>query len=117
MGDNQAAAASKRRPSFLKWVILIGPILGVLIIIGGPLIQRQRAAAQKQSCIANLKQIEGAIHSWHLENKKSQTDTVDFEEVSKHLRGGVPPVCPAGGTYTVTTVSERPRCSIPGHTL
>ena len=40
------------------------------------LLTRARTTAQKNACIANLKQIDGAVQQWALENKKSGTATV-----------------------------------------
>lgn len=75
----------------------------------------------KKVCISNLRQIEGAIESWALENKKTEgNSTVGAERaINAFLRGGQAPVCPAGGTYIYGKVGEAPRCTLAasGHTL
>lgn len=75
------------------------------------------------ACITNLKQMQGAIEQWALETKRSTNDLVSITDISgsptnyirllinKELK------CPAGGTYSITTVGEAPRCSVAGHTL
>lgn len=80
----------------------------------------QPGQAQKNSCIANLKQIDGAVQQWTLENKKVEADRYSLQDRSllAFLRGSVLPLCPAGGSYVHgSTVSASPTCSIPGHTL
>ncbi len=74
--------------------------------------------ARKNSCIANLKQIDGAIQQWALENRKVAASPVDMRGVVEYLKGSVLPLCPAGGVYRPgPTVSGVPTCTIPGHTL
>ena len=38
------------------------------------------------------------------------------EAVYKYFKDGVPR-CPSGGEYELTTVAEKPTCTIEGHTL
>lgn len=75
-------------------------------------------AALKNACIANLKQIDGAIQQWALENRKVAASPVNMRGAAEYLKGSMLPLCPAGGIYTPgSTVSGVPTCSIPGHTL
>jgi hypothetical protein len=74
----------------------------------------------KHECIANLKQIDGAVQQWALEHKKVSTDTYSLSDNNLlcYLRGSVLPLCPLGGTYSpAANVSGYPTCSVPGHTL
>lgn len=74
--------------------------------------------ARKNSCIANLKQIDGAIQQWALENGKVAASPVDPQGFLSYLRGSMLPLCPSGGTYRPgATASGAPTCNIPGHTL
>ena len=75
-----------------------------------------RTQAQLNACINNLRQIDGAIQQWALENRQPATARVTPADVVRYL-GGVMPVCPAGGVYTLNTVSTPPTCSVPGHVL
>jgi len=75
-----------------------------------------RTQAQLNACINNLRQIDGAIQQWALENRQPATARVTPADVVRYL-GGVMPVCPAGGVYTLTTVIIPPTCSVPGHAL
>ncbi|KAF0168313.1 MAG: Uncharacterized protein FD161_4977 [Limisphaerales bacterium] len=83
---------------------------------------KARATAQKNACIANLKQLDGAVQQWALENKKAATDTYALTDttVLAFMKGSLLPACPGGGTYSAgATVSASPSCSLSGsgHTL
>ncbi len=90
------------------------PMLAAIAI---PNFVKARETAQKNACIANLRQIDGATQQWALENKKRPLDKVDREAVGAYLKNGVIPVCPKGGSYTLGTVKDMPKCTIPGHEL
>jgi len=69
-------------------------------------------------CIANLKAIDEAKGTWASENQKMNSDVPAEAEifgVTNYIREK--PVCPLGGKYTLGSMCEKPRCSIPGHTL
>ncbi len=77
-------------------------------------------APSKHSCISNLKQIDGGVQEWALENRKVATDTYTFADTNlmKYYRGSTLPICPAGGTYSPgKNVASAPRCIVPNHTL
>ena len=112
------------RESGWDWLIWVG--LGVLLALGVAVVLpnfiKARATPSKAACIANLKQIDGAVQQWALENKKVATDTYSLSDTTllAYLKGSVLPVCPSGGRYLPgLAVSGNPRCSIggPGHTL
>ena len=71
----------------------------------------------KTSCIANLKQLDGAKASWALENAVTNNDTIpkdsDLFGMTAYIRDK--PTCPQGGIYTIGSVGEYSRCSIPMH--
>ena len=70
------------------------------------------------ACVSNLRTLEGAKGTWALENNKMSNavpkDTDLFGD-TKYIREK--PVCPSRGTYTLGSVAEKPRCSIPSHTI
>jgi prepilin-type N-terminal cleavage/methylation domain-containing protein len=99
-------------------IMIVVAIIGLLAAIAIPNFVKARATAQKNTCIANLKQLDGAAQQWGLENKKATADTVTIAEASTFLKNEVVPVCPAGGGYSPTwTVGGAPTCNIAGHTL
>jgi hypothetical protein len=75
-------------------------------------------SAAKNDCINNLRLIDGAKQTWALEMGKQGTDTPAWADIQPYLNRGTNaamPKCPSGGTYTIGTVGERPKCSIAGH--
>jgi len=79
--------------------------------------QAAQAEALKNACIANLKQMDGATQQWALEKRMTANSAVNAEGILDYLKGRQFPICPAGGNYSVTTVKDAPRCTIPGHAL
>jgi hypothetical protein len=72
----------------------------------------------RAACIANLKQIDGAKAVWALEKQKGTNDVpADSDLFGKDNFIREKPVCPQDGTYKLGSVSEKPTCSIPGHSL
>ena len=71
-----------------------------------------------RSCQANLRTIDGLKASWALEidsiSNAIPTDA-DLFGYDKYIREK--PMCPAGGTYTLGSVNQKPHCSIPDHTI
>lgn len=111
-------------------LVLIGFSVGVLVLFALMLNNPAQVAelgsrwfgwqTPKQECISNLKQIDGAVQQWALENKKTATDTYSLSDTNllDYLRGSVLPRCPLGGVYSgAATISGCPLCTVPGHTL
>ena len=112
--------STNRKAGFtLVEIMIVVAIIGLLAAIAIPNFDKARTTAQVNSCIANLKQLDGAAQQWALENKKSGTDSVSAALVTDYLKGGAVPTCPAGGNYaTAFTVSGAPTCTVGGaHTL
>jgi hypothetical protein len=78
------------------------------------------AVNQRNACINNLRQIDGAKNEFALEKGKKNGDPVTEADIKPYIKldaNGNLPKCPAGGTYTIGKVGEPPTCSIPGHAL
>jgi len=72
----------------------------------------------KNACINNLRQIDGAMQQYALENKLSDTNSVTAEQIMPYLKRAEEVFrCPSGGTYTFGPVTNTPTCSIPGHAI
>ncbi len=94
-------------------IMIVVAIIGLLAAIAIPNFIRARTTAQKNACINNLRQIDGAIQQWALENKQGATAAVKFTDISSYLKNSV--ICPSGGTafsdsYTITDVQTKPVC-------
>ena len=99
-------------------IMIVVAIIGLLAAVAIPNLVKARKQAQTTACRANLKAIEGAKGVWALENKKGDNDVPgdgDLFGPDKTIRDK--PLCPAGGTYDIRSVAERPTCSAPDHTL
>ncbi len=91
-------------------------LLGLMIWFSIPIFRSAKVTAHRNACVANLKQLDGVRVSWSLENKKGPDDLVDIKSGAGYLRGGLMPVCPAGGSYQVKRVKDLPTCTL-GHAL
>ncbi len=103
-------------------IMIVVAIIGLLAAIAIPNFVTARATAQKNACIANMKQIEGAVQQWALEQKKVATSLWTITEVTllPFMKGSLMPTCPAtGSAYVGSTVAGNPTCSNAalGHTL
>ena len=98
-------------------IMIVVAIIGLLAAIAIPNFVRARTQSQKNACINNLRQMDGAKAQWALENKKVDSDTVGTTDIQSYLKGSVIPACPANGTFAVTTFSAAPTCTVAGHTL
>ena len=101
-------------------IMIVVAIIGLLAAIAIPNFVKARTASQKNACIANLKQIDGAKATWALEQKKNTTDTpvdTDLFGATSYIRDK--PSCPGGGTYALNDVGSKPTCtqSAAGHSL
>lgn len=99
-------------------IMIVVAIIGLLAAVAIPNLVKARKQAQKAACIANLKTIDGAKGIWALEMKKNDSDVptdADLFGLDKNIREK--PSCPAGGTYNLGAVSERPTCTVPEHAL
>jgi len=94
-------------------IMIVVAIIGLLATIAIPNWVRAREESQTKTCINNLRQIDGAVQQWALENKREQTATPVDTDILPYLKSEV--TCPAGGTafsdsYTLQSVSEKPLC-------
>ncbi len=94
-------------------IMIVVAIIGLLAAIAVPNFVRARTTAQMNACINNLRQIDGAIQQWALEQKKDTSATVTESDVTPYLKNSIS--CPSGGTvfsdsYTITTVAAQPIC-------
>ena len=92
--------------------------VGFVVISGTRWLVSGRTRAALSSCIAQLKQIDGAKSTWALEHQKTADDVPsDSDLFGAKAYIAHKPVCPRGGTYAIGKVGEYARCTIPHHSL
>lgn len=94
-------------------IMIVVATIGMLASIAIPNYVKSRATSQRNACINNLRQLDGAVQQWGMENKKAGTDTVRLSDATPYLKNSI--VCQSGGTstddsYAVTDVQTPPTC-------
>ena len=108
---------TNRKAGFtLVEIMIVVAIIGLLAAIAIPNFVKARTTAQKNACINNLRQIDGAKEQWALEKKQAPGAAIDQGEVDGYIKGGTPK-CPASGTYTYGAVDAPPTCNVADHVL
>ena len=63
-------------------IMIVVAIIGLLAAIAIPNFIKARQTAEKQACIANLKQIQGAVQVWALDNNKTGSDSMATSDLT-----------------------------------
>ncbi len=112
---------SKKSGFTLVEIMIVVAIIGLLAAIAIPNFVKARTTSQQNACINNLRQMDGAVQQYALENKLASTATYALSDLLPYIKltsTGTLPQCPAGGTYTAgADVTQPPTCSIAGHAL
>jgi len=107
-------------------IMIVVAIIGLLATIAIPNFVRARTKSQQNACIGNLRQIDGAVQQWALENKAGATSSVTVPDIEPYLGRGTGAVdsiiCPSAGSsasnfsasYSITRVDAAPTCKIGG---
>jgi hypothetical protein len=111
-----AVANGNQHPGTLLAVSAVIPA-SLVAAMALPAVAKAKSAAQRNSCIANLRKIDRAKKDWALENNKGDDALPKKTDLLPFLQPKQFPVCPSGGDYTLNPVSERPECSVDGHAI
>lgn len=105
----------RRRNGFtLVEMMIVISILAMLMAIATPSFVKTRDIARQNSCMANLKAIDGAKSQWAMENRKNDGDTVTWADLSpSYMKAQVN--CPWGYAYTLQPIGTPPYCPVVGH--
>ena len=90
-------------------IMIVVAIIGLLAAIAIPSFVRARQTSQKNACINNLRQIDGAVDQYAIENMLSTGQICTDVQVMPYLKKW--PDCPAGGFYPdILPVGTDPTC-------
>src|SRR5438270_11824591 len=106
-------------------IMIVVAIIGLLAAIAIPNFVKARTTSQANACINNLRQYDGAVQQYALENKLTSSATYTLSLLKPYIKldsGTQLPSCPANGTYSPgASVTNPPTCSLssssPPHTL
>jgi prepilin-type N-terminal cleavage/methylation domain-containing protein len=99
-------------------IMIVLAIMGLLPAIGIPNSVKARERSQTNTCIANLKQIEGGKEVWALEIKAAANATPTWSALyPDYIKSLSATNCPAGGTVAINSMTNRPTCTTSGHVL
>src|SRR5438874_9262010 len=112
---------SRKSVFTLVEIMIVVAIIGLLAAIAIPNFVRARTTSQQNACINNLRQLDGAVQQYALENKLSSSSTYTLANLYPYIKltsTGALPGCPAGGSYSPgASVTNVPTCNISGHAL
>jgi hypothetical protein len=77
-----------------------------------------RNTPSANSCLNNLRQIDGSKQQWAMDYSKTTNDLVAWDDIRPYLsKRGALPVCPGGGIYTLGRTDRPATCSIAEHQI
>jgi hypothetical protein len=75
------------------------------------------AVLRAKACGSSLTQIDLAKQMWQVDYNKPQDAMPTVANLNVYLPYRKLPKCPAGGTYVIGKLSQKPTCSIAGHVM
>ncbi len=98
-------------------IMIVVLIIGILMAIAVPNFIKARENSRRNSCIANLKQIDSAKEQYAMDQKLATGGAVTMANLTDPTTGYIKgaatgPLCPSGGAYTVNVVGTSPACSL-----
>ena len=99
---------TKKKGFTLVEIMIVVAIIGLLAAIAIPNFVNARQKAMQNACIANLKQIQGAVQVWAIDNSQA----ADAQPTRAQLEPNYIKTWPSenGTAYAVPAVDEDPAC-------
>jgi len=101
-------------------IMIVVAIIGLLAAIAIPNFVKARQTSQANACINNLRQMDGAVQQYALEQKLASSSTYTLSVIKPYIKldsNNNIPGCPASGTYSQgASVTNPPTCSLSGNT-
>ncbi len=108
--------ASRKAGFTLVEIMIVVAIIGLLAAIAIPNFVKARTTSQQNACINNLRQYDGAVQQWALENKQQSSSPYGLNSLKPYIKldsNQNLPACPAGGTYASGgNVTNSPTCTL-----
>jgi len=97
-------------------IMIVVAIIGLLAAIAIPNFVRARTTSQQNACINNLRQLDGAVQQYALENRLASTSSYTLSVLKPYIKLDSTsniPGCPGGGNYsTGGQVTNAPTCTL-----
>lgn len=101
----------KRKGFTLVEIMIVVAIIGLLAAIAIPNFIKARETAKKQACVANLKQIQGAVQVWALDGGMSGSNTMTTSDLTPgYIKSW--PKCGNTAYAVPTNVDADPVCPV-----
>ena len=96
-------------------IMIVVAIIGLLAAIAIPNFVRARTTSQTNTCIDNLRMIDGAKQQWALEQGQVGTALPQGSDIQPYLGrgGGVLPICPIDPQNSFATSYNMQDCQTP----
>jgi type IV pilus assembly protein PilA len=93
-------------------IMVVVMIIGMITAIGIPSFVHVRTEARKNTCIANLKQLNSAVQQYVMEQNTTNMPPNISPVLDIYFQTRAPTNGPAGGTYTLPIDGDHvPECS------
>lgn len=100
-----------RKGYTLVEIMIVVAVVAILMSVAIPNYLRSGKASSRNVCILNLRQIDGAVEQWALDNNISAgavPSGSQEDQIYNYIDGGKP-TCPANGEYTLHAVGSVPQ--------
>ncbi len=116
---SSAGALTGRWAAIWGLVLAVGVLanFGRLVMTGGAINIAEKQRNQRH-CVNQLRMMDGAKEQWALENHKTAADAPKESDIfgpKKYIPARY--ICPSGGSYSLNSMSNKPACNFPDHTL